>query len=85
MRMGMRRITRLTNAFSKRVEKHWAMVSLYTLHYGFCRVQEILRVTPAMKIGLADAAHDMEWIIGLIDARAQKPSRPKTYRKRNSN
>ena len=84
MRMGMRRFTRLTNAFSKRVEKHWAMVSLYTLHYNFCRIHKTLKVTPVMKIGLSDTVRDMEWIVGLIDARAPKPNRPKTYRKKNS-
>ena len=80
MRMGMRRFTRLTNGFSKRVEKHGAMVSLYTLQYNFCRFHKTLRVTPAMEIGLTDTVHDMEWIVGLIDARAPKPNRPKTYR-----
>ena len=83
MRMGMRRFTRLTNAFSKRVEKHWAMVSLYTLHYNFCRIHKTLRVTPAMEIGLTDTVHDMEWIVGMIDARIPKPNRPKIYRKKN--
>ena len=47
MRMGMRRFTRLTNGFSKKVEKHVAMVNLYTLHYNFCRIHKTLRVTPA--------------------------------------
>ena len=84
MRMGMRRFTGLTNAFSKRIEKHWAMVSLYTLHYNFCRIHKTLRVTPAMEIGLTDTVHDMEWIVGLIDARAPTPNRPKTYRKKNN-
>ena len=85
MRMGMRRFTRLTNAFSKRVEKHWAMLSLYFLHYNFCRIHKTLRVTPAMEIGLSDTVRDCEWIVELIDARVPKPNRPKTYRKRNSN
>ena len=85
MRMGMRRFTRLTNAFSKRVEKHWAMLSLYFLHYNFCRVHMTLRVTPAMEIGLDTTIRDCKWIVGLIDARAPKPNRPKTYRKRKRN
>ena len=85
MRLGMRRFTRLTNAFGKRVEKHWAMLSLYFLHYNFCRIHKTLRVTPAMEIGLDTTVRDCEWIVGLIDARAPKPNRPKTYRKRNSN
>ena len=85
MRMGMRRFTRLTNAFSKRVERHWAMLSLYFVHYNFCRVHKTLRVTPAMEIGLDTTIRDCKWIVELIDARAPKPNRPKTYRKRNSN
>ena len=61
----------------KRVaEKHWAMVSLYTVHYNFCRIHKTFRVTPAMEIGLTDTAHDLEWIVGLIDARAPTPKRP---------
>ena len=86
MRMGMRRFTRLTNGFSKRVEKHVAMVSLYTLHYNFCRIHKTLKVTPAMEAGLTGELRDMEWIVSLIDARTPTPNRPKTYRKRpNSN
>ena len=80
MRMGMRRFTRLTNGFSKRVEKHVAMVSLYALHYNFCRIHKTLKVTPAMEAGLTSELRDMEWIVSLIDARALKPNRPKTYR-----
>lgn len=86
MRMGMRRFPRLTNGFSKRVEKHIAMLSLYFVHYNFCRIHKTLKVTPAMEAGLTGELRDMEWIVGLIDARATKPNRPKTYRKReNSN
>ena len=76
MRMGMRRFTRLTNAFSKKMEKHAAMVSLYTLHYNFVRIHKTIKVTPAMEAGLTDTAHDMAWIVGLIDAAAPAPKRP---------
>lgn len=76
MRMGMRRFTRLTNAFSKRIEKHTAMVSLYTVHFNFCRIHKSLRVTPAMEAGLSDTLHDLEWIVSLIDAAAPKPNKP---------
>ena len=82
MRMGMRRFTRLTNAFSKRVEKHAAMVALYALHYNYCRIHKTLRVTPAMEARLDHTVRDCDWIVGLIDARAPKPNRPATYRKR---
>ena len=84
MRMSMRRFTRLTNAFSKKLENHVRMLALYFLHYNFCRIHKTLRVSPAMAAGLTDILHDMEWIVGLIDARAPKPDRPRRYRK-NSN
>lgn len=84
MRMGMRRFTRLTNAFSKKMANHMAMVSLYTTFYNFCRIHTSLRVTPAMAAGLSAELRDMEWIVGLIDARSPKPNRPTTYRKRVS-
>ena len=83
MRMGMRRFTRLTNAFSKRIEKHAAMIALYFLHYNFCRVHKTLRVAPAMEAGLETTVRDLEWIVGLIDARAPKPNRPARYRRRS--
>ena len=54
LRMGTRRFTRLTNAFSKKVENHAAAVGLYLMHYNYCRVHQTLRVTPAMESGLAD-------------------------------
>lgn len=76
MRMGMRRFTRLTNAFSKRIEKHAAMVALYALHYNFCRIHGTLKATPAMEVGLSDTVRDLEWIVGLIDANAPMPNKP---------
>ncbi|WP_264603844.1 IS1 family transposase [Rhodobium gokarnense] len=83
MRMGMRRFTRLTNAFSKKVDNHIHALSLYFVWYNFCRQHKSLKgSSPAMAAGLTDTLHDMEWIVGLIDARAPKPGRPKTYRKR---
>ena len=83
MRMGMRRFTRLTNAFSKRIENHLHMLSLYFVHYNFCRQHKSLDgISPAMAAGVSDTLRDMEWVVSLIDARAPKPSRPKVYRKR---
>lgn len=73
MRMGMRRFTRLTNAFSKKVDNHVYMLALYFLHYNFCRIHKTLRMTPAMAAGISDTLHDMEWVVGLIDAAAPKP------------
>jgi IS1 family transposase len=54
LRMGVRRFTRLTNAFSKKFENHCHMVAIYHAYYNFCRVHQTLRVTPAMEAGLAD-------------------------------
>jgi IS1 family transposase len=54
LRMGVRRFTRVTNAFSKKWENHWAAVSLWYTFYNFCRVHKSLRVTPAMQAGIAD-------------------------------
>ncbi len=85
MRMGMRRFTRLTNAFSKKLENHLHSMSLYFVHYNFVRILGTLRVTPAMQAGITDTLHDMAWIVSLIDARSPKPNRPKTYKKRISN
>ncbi len=69
----MRRFTRLTNAFSKKVENHCHALALYFVFYNFCRIHKSLKVSPAMAAGLADILHDLEWIIGLIDARAPVP------------
>jgi len=76
MRMGMRRFTRLTNAFSKKLANHLHMLSLYFVHYNFVRVHSSLKVTPAMAAGVTDTLRDMEWIVSLIDARAPEPARP---------
>jgi transposase-like protein/IS1 family transposase len=54
VRMGTRRFTRLTNAFSKKWENHWAAVACWFAFYNFCRVHKSLRVTPAMEAGIAD-------------------------------
>jgi IS1 family transposase len=82
MRMHMRRFTRLTNAFSKKFMSHVHMVALYTVWYNWVRIHKTLRVTPAMAARLSDTVRDMEWIVGLIDAQADKPNRPTTYKKR---
>jgi IS1 family transposase len=66
MRMQMRRFTRLTNAFSKKVENHAAAVSLHFMHYNFARIHKTLRVTPAMEAGVADHVWSLEEIVGLL-------------------
>jgi IS1 family transposase len=82
IRMGNRRFTRLTNAFSKKVDNHLHMLSLYFIHYNFCRIHKTLRVTQAMEAGVSDVIRDMEWVLGLIDARTPAPKKRGPYKKR---
>jgi IS1 family transposase len=67
MRMSMRRFTRLTNAFSKKVENLTAAVSLHFFHYNFCRVHKSLGTTPAVAAGVADHVWKLEELIGLLE------------------
>lgn len=67
MRMSMRRMTRLTNAFSKRIENQSHAVALHFTHYNFARVHQTLRVTPAMEAGIADHVWSLEELTGLLD------------------
>ncbi len=69
MRMSMRRFTRLTNAFSKKLENHSASVALYMMHYNFGRKHMTLGTTPAVKAGIADHIWTVEEIIGLLEKR----------------
>jgi len=66
MRMNMRRFTRLTNAFSKKLENHAHAVALYFMHYNFARVHQTLRVTPAMEAGIADHIWSLDEIVDLL-------------------
>ena len=66
MRMGMRRFTRLTNAFSKKVENHAYSVALYYMHYNFARIHKTLRVTPAMEAGVSGHVWSIEEIAALL-------------------
>jgi IS1 family transposase len=68
MRMGMRRFTRLTNAFSKKFENHIHALALYFVHYNWMRIHKTLRVTPAMAAGLTDKLMGWEDIIAIMDA-----------------
>ena len=68
MRMSMRRFTRLTNAFGKKIENHVAMLALHYMHYNFVRIHQTLRVTPAMAAGVADRLWSVADLVGLLDS-----------------
>jgi IS1 family transposase len=82
MRMSMRRFTRLTNAFSKRIENHRHQLALYFVFYNFVRIRKTLRVTPAMAAGIMDRLWSMDDIVALIDARAAGPKKRGPYKPR---
>lgn len=84
MRMGMRRFTRLTNAFSKKAENHAYAVALHFMHYNFCRTHKTLRMTPAMAAGLVSSPWEVEDIVALVE-KAETEAAPKKrgpYKKR---
>jgi hypothetical protein len=66
MRMSMRRFTRLTNGFSKKLENHEHALALYFMYYNFCRIHQTLRVTPAMEADVTDHVWSIEEIIALL-------------------
>jgi IS1 family transposase len=68
MRISMRRFTRLTNAFSKKVENHVHAIAIYFMHYNFSRIHQTLRVTPAMAAGVTDKLMSLEDMIAVVDA-----------------
>ncbi len=69
IRMGTRRFTRLTNAFSKKVENHAAAVALFFMYYNFGRKHQTLGTTPAVAAGIADHIWGIDEIVGLLDER----------------
>src|SRR3984893_14316801 len=75
MRMHMRRFTRLTNAFSKKVENHAAAVSLHAMYYNFVRIHQSLKITPAMAAGVTSRLWAMGDIVELIEAWEAKHAR----------
>ncbi|HEY1606030.1 MAG TPA: IS1 family transposase [Allosphingosinicella sp.] len=88
MRMSMRRFTRLTNAFSKKLANHIHALALYFAFYNFCRIHKTLRMSPAMAAGITDRLWSMEDIIAKIDAMAPAPKPRGPYKPRataNSN
>ena len=82
LRMHLRRFTRLTNAFSKKLENHAAAIALYTTFYNWARLHKTLRVTPAMAAGLTNELYDMNWLVGLVEARTPPPAPRGRYRRR---
>jgi IS1 family transposase len=67
MRMSMRRFTRLTNAFSKKLENHFAAVALHFMYYNYAKVHQTLKTTPAVKAGIADHVWSVEEIVALLE------------------
>lgn len=67
MRMHMRRFTRLTNGFSKKIEMHAHAIALHFMYYNFCKIHQTLRVTPAMEVGLSSHVWSVEELVGLLD------------------
>ncbi|OXE35538.1 MAG: IS1 family transposase [Phenylobacterium zucineum] len=88
IRMQNRRFTRLTNAFSKKLDNHIHALALYFAFYNFCRIHKSLRVTPAMAAGITDRLWTLEDIVAKMDAMAPAPAKRGPYKKRvaeNSN
>jgi IS1 family transposase len=68
MRMGMRRFTRLTNAFSKKIENHQHAIAIYFMHYNFVRIHKTLRCTPAMEAKVTDRLWSMDDMLAVVEA-----------------
>ena len=81
LRMGIRRFTRLTNAFSKKVDNHAYMLALYYMHYNFAKIHGALRVTPAMEAGVSDHVWSIEEIAALLPEPTFGPRGP--YKKKS--
>jgi IS1 family transposase len=86
MRMGMRRFTRLTNGFSKKIENLAHAVALHFMHYNFVRIHKTLKTTPAMAAGVSNTLWSMNDVVALIDAKEETKGRSRgKYKPRNSN
>jgi IS1 family transposase len=83
IRMHMRRLTRLTNAFAKKVENHMHAVALHFMFYNFCRVHQSLRVPPAMAAGLTDRLWDIADLVALVETEEPAPKKRGRYKKRS--
>jgi IS1 family transposase len=85
MRMHIRRFTRLTNAFSKKIENHAHAVALHFMYCNYVRIHQTLRATPAMESGLSDHAWSLQELIAACDALMPAPKKCGPYKKRISN
>ena len=85
MRMHMRRFTRLTNGFSKKIDNHAYAVALHFMYCNFVRIHQTLRVTPAMEAGLSDHVWELSELIATCDSTMPKPGKRGPYKKRISN
>ena len=72
MRMHNRRLTRLTNGFSKKMEMHAHSIALHFMYYNFCKIHQTLRVTPAMEAGVADHVWPLDELVGLVALLSQR-------------
>jgi hypothetical protein len=77
-----RRFTRLTNAFSKKIDNHVHALALYFAFYNFCRIHKTIKVTPAMAAGIADTLWSLEDIAERIEAGRPQPGKRGPYKKR---
>lgn len=84
MRMSMRRFTRLTNGFSKKLENHIHALALYFVFYNFTRIHKTLRMSPAMAAGITDRLWSLEDVIAKIDDMAPSPKKRGPYKKREA-
>ena len=84
MRMSMRRFTRLTNAFSKKLDNHIHALALYFVFYNFTRIHKTLRMSPAMAAGITDRLWSLEDVVAKIDEMAPSPAKRGPYKKRET-
>jgi len=82
MRMSMRRFTRLTNAFSKKLDNHIHAIALYFVFYNFCRIHKSLKMSPAMAAGVSDTLWSLEDVVAKVDEMAPPPKSRGPCRKR---
>ena len=81
----MRRFTRLTNGFSKKIDNHIAMVAIHAVYYNFGRIHKTLRITPSMAAALSDHVWSLEEIVMMADSYAPAPTKRGSYEKRVTN